>query len=44
MNLMEGEAIIFEVIQATSHDRIVHVSELALIFMVAEIQQLCWDH
>jgi len=43
MNLTEGEAIIFEVVRATSRDRIAHVSELALIFMVAEIQQLRWD-
>ena len=43
MHLMEGEAIIFEVVRVTSHGRMAHVSELALIVMDAEVKQLCWD-
>ena len=43
MHLAEGAAIIFEVIRFTSRGRIAHVSKLALIFMNAEVKQLCWD-
>ena len=43
MQPTEGESIIFEVVRATSSGRIAHVSELALIFMDAEVKQLCWD-
>jgi len=43
MHLAEGAAIIFEVVRFTSRGRIAHVSKLALIFMNAEVKQLCWD-
>ena len=43
MHLTEGEAIIFELVRVTSCGRIAHVCELAIIFMDAEVKQLCWD-
>ena len=43
MHLTEGEAITFEVVRATGRGGIAHVSKLALIFMNAEVKQLCWD-
>ena len=43
MHLTEGEAAIFKVVRITSRGRIAHVSELAIIFMDAEVKQLCWD-
>ena len=43
MHPTKGEVIIFQVVRVTSRRRISHASELALIFMVAEIKQLRWD-
>ena len=43
MHLTMGKVIILDVIQATSRGRITNVSELAPIFMDAEIAQLCWE-
>ena len=43
MHLTEGEAIILKVVRVTRRGRIAHVSELALIFMNAEVKELCRD-
>jgi len=40
---MEGEAIVLEVVRVTGGRRIVHVGKFALVFMYAEVKQLCWD-
>ena len=45
MHLMEGGAIVLEVVQVTSRRRIGHVSKFTHVFMNAEVEQLqvCWD-
>ena len=46
MQLTEGKAVIFKATPVTNRGRIVHVSELALIFIgadIAEMKQVYWD-
>ena len=43
VQLMEGGAIVLEVVLATSRSRIAHVGEFTHVFMNAEVGQLCWD-
>jgi hypothetical protein len=43
MHLTEGETIVLELVRVTSRSRVAHVREFAVIFMNAEVQQLCRD-
>ena len=43
MHLMEGGAIILEVVRVASRSKIGHVGKFAHVFMNVEVDQLCCD-
>jgi len=43
VHLTEGETIVLEVVRVTSRSRVAHVRVFALIFVDAEVKQLCRD-